>query len=137
VIGWALTEERPTKMAFFQTKLIMKDPQVRRLSNQAVATKHLARTECPRCKHGVNCFTKIIRQGPSGPGFINQIRSSLLKRPFQTVRKWRTLFQQGRIDMFDESGSRGRFLIPASFFMTKSSDELRKWKLGKEFDEKK
>jgi hypothetical protein len=59
----------------------MKDPQARRLFDPKVVTKHFARTERAFCKDEGNCFTKIIRQGTSGPGIIKKIRSPLQRAP--------------------------------------------------------
>jgi hypothetical protein len=41
----SLFSESPANMEFFETRLAVKDPQARRLSNPEVATKHRARTE--------------------------------------------------------------------------------------------
>jgi hypothetical protein len=59
----------------------MKDPQARRLFDPEVVTKHFARTEPAFYKDEGNCFTKIIRQGTSGPGIIKEIHSPLERAP--------------------------------------------------------
>jgi hypothetical protein len=57
----------------------VRDPKARRLSNPEVATQYPARTERSFFKHRANCFTKIIRQGSSGPGIVKLVRSPLVK----------------------------------------------------------
>jgi hypothetical protein len=59
----------------FQIKLVVKDPQARRLSNPEVMTKHPAQTEQSSFKHRTNISRKIICQGSPGPGIVRQIRS--------------------------------------------------------------
>jgi hypothetical protein len=66
-------------MDFFQAKFVVKDPQVRRLSNPEVATKTLARIERPLFKRRANRSRIIIRQGSSEPRVVKQIRSPLVK----------------------------------------------------------
>jgi hypothetical protein len=72
-------KQHSAKMESFQSWLVVMDPQTRRPSNLEVATKHLARTEWPFFKHRANCSRNIIRQEPSGPGIVKQIRSPLVK----------------------------------------------------------
>jgi hypothetical protein len=59
----------------------VKDPHTCRLSSLEVVTKHPAGTERPFFKHRANYSRKIICQGPSGPGIVREIRSSLVKGP--------------------------------------------------------
>jgi hypothetical protein len=60
-------------------QFILKYPQVRRLSDPAIATKRLSRADRRFCTHGANYLTKIIYQGPYGLEIVKQIRSPLLK----------------------------------------------------------
>jgi hypothetical protein len=66
-------------MEFFQAKLVLKDPQARRLSNPEVATKHHTRNEWLFCKHRANGPRKIICQGRSEPEIAKKISSPLMK----------------------------------------------------------
>jgi hypothetical protein len=45
--GRLIGDAVPTEDGIFQVKLVLKDPQTRRLPNLDVVTKHLARTERP------------------------------------------------------------------------------------------
>jgi hypothetical protein len=57
----------------------MKNPPEHYFSNPEVAAKHFTPPKWLFCKHEANCFTKIIRQEPSGPAMVKQIRSPLVK----------------------------------------------------------
>jgi hypothetical protein len=57
-------------MESFSTKLVVKDPQPRCLSNPEMTTKQHARSERLFFKHQTNCSSKIIRQGPAEPGIV-------------------------------------------------------------------
>jgi hypothetical protein len=76
-------------MDLFPVKLVRKDPQARRLFDLEVATKRFARIERPFFKQRADCSHKIIRQRPSEPGVVKQIRSPLVKAspPFLHCRQ--------------------------------------------------
>jgi hypothetical protein len=91
----------PGEDGFYSDQLAVKDQQALRVSNLEVAKKHLVRTERLFGKHKANCFTKIVRQEPSGPGIVKQICSPLVKAAPPLLHRW----QNERLRPYSDSSS--------------------------------
>jgi hypothetical protein len=68
--SWPIEHTVSSEAGISSTKLVVKDPQARHVSDPEAATKYPAGTERLFCKHEANSINKIIRQGPTGPGTV-------------------------------------------------------------------